>query len=82
MCLVTSAIDVGLLVPAGKGSTFEKNVQSLLADQDELTSIVFPMLEAWRGIRARAAELGQDNPLGSKHCQMRANDWDLIRREY
>ena len=72
----------GLLVPAGKGSTFEKNVQSLLADQDELTSIVFPMLEAWRGIRARAAELGQDNPLGSKHCQMRANDWDLIRREY
>ena len=25
----------GLLVPAGKGSTFEKNVRSLLADQDE-----------------------------------------------
>src|ERR1700685_4323435 len=21
----------------------------------------------------------QDNPLGSKHCQMRAFDWDLIR---
>ena len=33
----------GLLVPAGKGSTFEKNVR----------------LEAWRGIRIRAAELGR-----------------------
>src|SRR3954449_2383535 len=49
----------GLLVPAGKGSTFEKNVRSLLADQDGLASIVLPMLEAWRGIRIRAAELGR-----------------------
>lgn len=49
----------GLLVPAGKGSTFEKNVRSLLADQDGLESIVLPMLEAWRGIRIRAAELGR-----------------------
>ena len=47
----------GLLVPAGKGSTFEKNVRSLLADQDRLASIVLPMLEAWRGIRIRSAEL-------------------------
>jgi transposase len=29
----------GLVVPAGKGSTFEKNVRSLLADQDGLASI-------------------------------------------
>ena len=49
----------GLLVPAGKGSTFEKNVRSLLADQDRLAPIVLPMLEAWRGIRVRAAELGR-----------------------
>ncbi len=49
----------GLLVPAGKGSTFETNVRSLLADQDGLASIVLPMLEAWRGIRIRAAELGR-----------------------
>ena len=49
----------GLLVPAGKGSIFEKNVRSLLADQDGLASIVLPMLEAWRGIRIRAAELGR-----------------------
>ena len=49
----------GLLVPAGKGSIFEKNVRSLLADQAGLASIVLPMLEAWRGIRIRAAELGR-----------------------
>ena len=49
----------GLLVPAGKGSTFEKNVRGLLADQNGLASIVLPMLEAWRGIRIRAAELGR-----------------------
>ncbi|PZV36612.1 hypothetical protein B5V02_20945, partial [Mesorhizobium kowhaii] len=28
----------GLLVPAGKGSTFEKNVRSLLVDQDGLAA--------------------------------------------
>ena len=33
----------GLLVPAGKESIFEKNVRSLLADQDGLASIVLPM---------------------------------------
>src|SRR6201987_2462736 len=49
----------GLLVPAGKGSTFEKHVRSLLANQDALASIVLPMLEAWRGIRVRASELGR-----------------------
>jgi transposase len=49
----------GLLVPVGKGSIFEKNVRNLLADQDGLASIVLAMLEAWRGIRVRAAELGR-----------------------
>jgi transposase len=41
----------GLVVPAGKGTTFEKNVRSLLIDQNELAPIVLPMLEAWRSIR-------------------------------
>lgn len=49
----------GLLVRAGKGSTFEKNLRSLLADQDRLASIVLPMLEAWHRVRVRAAELGR-----------------------
>jgi transposase len=47
----------GFVVPAGKGSTFEKNVRSLLVDQEGLAAIVLPMLEAWRSLRIRAAEL-------------------------
>lgn len=49
----------GLLVPAGKGSRFEKNVRSLLVDQERLALIVLPMLEAWRNLRSRAIELGR-----------------------
>jgi transposase len=49
----------GLVVPAGKGTAFEKNVRRLVVDYDKLASIVLPMLEAWRGIRIRAAELGR-----------------------
>ncbi len=48
----------GLLVPAGKGSKFERNVRHLLADRTELAAIVLPLLEAWNGIRVRVAELG------------------------
>jgi transposase len=49
----------GLLVPAGKGSVFEKNVRSLLAEQEleGLAPIVLPILEAWRSLRIRAVEL-------------------------
>ena len=47
----------GLIVPAGKGRTFEKNVRDLLADQDDLARILLPMLDAWRSIRTRAGEL-------------------------
>lgn len=49
----------GLLVPAGKGSRFEKNVRNLLVDQERLALIVLPMLEAWRSLRSRAIELGR-----------------------
>jgi transposase len=49
----------GLLVPAGKGSTFETNVRSLLVHQDGLAPIVLPMLEAWRSMRIKAVELGR-----------------------
>jgi transposase len=48
----------GLLVPAGKGSKFERNVRNLLADRAELATIVLPLLDAWHGIRVRVAELG------------------------
>lgn len=63
----------GLLVPAGKGSTFERNVRNLLVDQDGLTPIVLPMLEAWRSMRVRAAELGRQLVAGarqSRACQI------------
>lgn len=59
----------GLLVPAGKGTTFEKNVRSLLIDQNELAPIVLPMLEAWRGIRIRAAELGRQLVADARQSQ-------------
>lgn len=48
----------GLLVPAGKGGKFERNVQNLLADREELAAIVLPLLEAWHGIRVQVAKLG------------------------
>src|SRR5262249_19216661 len=42
-----------------KGKHLRKELRNLLADWDRLASIVLPMLVAWRGIRARAAELGR-----------------------
>jgi transposase len=59
----------GLVVPAGKGSTFEKNVRSLLVDQEGLAAIVLPMLEAWRSLRIRAAELGRQLVAGARQSQ-------------
>src|SRR3954469_3831398 len=54
----------GLVVPAGKGSRFEANVRALnvralLADQEGLAPIMLPLLEAWRAVYLRAAELGR-----------------------
>lgn len=59
----------GLLVPAGKGSTFEKNVRKLLVDQEGLATIVLPMLEAWRSMRIRAAELGRQLVAAARQSQ-------------
>ena len=47
----------GLVVPKGAGRVFEANVRRLLADNDGLARIILPLLEAWRSIRGRAAEL-------------------------
>ena len=59
----------GLIVPAGKGSTFEKNVRALLVDQNGLAPIVLPLLEAWRNLRIRAAELGRQLIAGARQSQ-------------
>jgi transposase len=47
----------GLVVPAGKGRTFEAYVRDLLADCAALARIVLPLLEAWRNLRRQAREL-------------------------
>ncbi|SEO21743.1 transposase [Paracoccus alcaliphilus] len=49
----------GLLVPAGKGSTFENNVRNLLDDHAPLAGIILPLLDSWLIIRRRMAELGR-----------------------
>ena len=47
----------GLVVPKGAGSVFERNVLARLQGEDKLARIVLPMLQAWRDIRLRVAEL-------------------------
>ena len=63
----------GLVVPSGKGSTFERHVRELLADQNGLAPILLPILEAWRSMRVRAVELGRQLVAGasrSEACQI------------
>lgn len=49
----------GLVVPAGRGSVFEKNVRDLLADEASLARIILPLLESWRSLRQHVAELSR-----------------------
>ena len=63
----------GLVVPAGKGSKFDEHVRALLDDQKDLSAIVLPVLEAWRSMRLRAAELGRQliaDARKSEACQL------------
>jgi transposase len=63
----------GLVVPAGKGSKFDEHVRALLDDQKDLAAIVLPVLEAWRSMRLRAAELGRQliaKARKSEACQL------------
>lgn len=47
----------GLIVPRGKGGAFENNVRNLLDGEEGLARIMLPLLEAWRDVRKRAADL-------------------------
>jgi transposase len=63
----------GLVVPSSKGGRFEANVRRLLADHDELKAIILPVLEAWRGVRIHAADLGRQLLAGaqrSRSCKL------------
>jgi transposase len=47
----------GLIVPKGAGRVFEANARRLLEGQDALAAVILPLLEAWRALRTRTAEL-------------------------
>lgn len=49
----------GLVVPKGSGSVFERNVHTLLQDEEKLARIVLPMLRARGDIRRQVAELSK-----------------------
>ena len=49
----------GLIIPKSSGRVFEGHVRSLLSVNTELEMIILPVLEAWRTIRSRTAELGK-----------------------
>src|SRR4051794_41972133 len=47
----------GLIVPKGAGRVFETHARALLGTNEAVARVVLPLLEAWRAVRARAAEL-------------------------
>ena len=46
-----------LVVPKGAGKIFEANVRRLLEGEPAVAAIILPLLESWRAVRVRAAEL-------------------------
>jgi transposase len=47
----------GLVVPKGAGKVFEANVRRFLDGEHALAAVVLPLLETWRAVRSRTAEL-------------------------
>src|SRR5206468_5952245 len=47
----------GLIVPKGAGRVFESHARALLGTNEAVARVVLPLLEAWRAVRVRAAEL-------------------------
>jgi transposase len=47
----------GLVVPKGNGGIFERNVRHLLANQDDVATIVLPLLQVWCAVRTQTAAL-------------------------
>lgn len=66
----------GLVVPKGAGRVFEDHVCSLLASNAGLGQIIRPLLDAWRAMRARAAELSKQlvaSARASEQCRLLAS---------
>lgn len=59
----------GLVVPAASGGRFIEHIHRLLVDQEALARIILPLLDAWRSIRVRAAELGRQLLASARHSQ-------------
>jgi transposase len=63
----------GLIVPKGAGCVFEGHVRCLLARNTGLEQIILPLLEAWKAMRARVAELSKQlvaSARTSEKCQL------------
>jgi transposase len=63
----------GLVVPKSAGRVFEGHVRSLLESNAGLEQIILPVLEAWRSMRGRAAELSKQlvaSARANKQCQL------------
>ena len=63
----------GLVVPKGAGRVFEGHVRRLLESNAGLAQILLPVLEAWRSMRARTAELSKQlvaSARASEKCQL------------
>ena len=74
----------GLIVPAGQGNVFDQNVCSLLDDQDELATIILPVLAAWRSLRERTAELSRKLVADARRSEARKiqQEFEHIRKRY
>lgn len=59
----------GLIVPKGTGRVFDGNVRKLVDGNHSLARIILPLLEAWRDIRKRAADLGHQLLAAARESQ-------------
>lgn len=69
----------GLVVPSGKGSTFDANVSAKLRETSDLAGITLPLLEAWRSVRIRAVELTRRLPAADVYPGRRRCHCDRLR---
>ncbi|CDZ73198.1 Hypothetical protein NGAL_HAMBI2610_48280 [Neorhizobium galegae bv. orientalis] len=58
-----------LIVPKGAGRVFDVNARGLLDGNNGLAAVILPLLEAWRDIRKRAANLDHQLLAASKQSQ-------------
>lgn len=59
----------GIIVPKSTGRVFDGNVRELLDGRDGLAQIILPLLEAWRDIRKRAADLSRQLVAAARQSQ-------------